>query len=160
MAGEHKTCHFKRPKRLSVKIKVMNTTDTSVKILITLFIVFVLLIFWYLLFYIGWVENYSEGLKTGEVFKFSKKGLFFKSWEGTMYLGGAHLSGGSNSTLQLDKFNFSIPEKQQTQKGDVIKTLEKCSNERKICAIFYKQWFKWPIYLDSDYVVEKVEIKN
>ena len=30
---------------------------------------------WHVLFVIGWAPNYSEGERTGDVYKFSRKGL-------------------------------------------------------------------------------------
>ena len=114
-----------------------------------------LLLFWYLFFYIGWANGYSEGERTGELYKFSKKGLIWKSWEGAMYLGGVSKS--SEGGLVLDKFYFSIPKFQESEKTELIEKLRTCASERKICTIVYKQWFKEPIYQSSEYTVEDVK---
>lgn len=79
----------------------------------TLVVIAIVVFLWWLAFYIGWGVNYSEGQRTGDVYKFSKKGLIYKSWEGEMYLGGYHSSGGDSPTLVTDKFWFSIPEGQE-----------------------------------------------
>jgi hypothetical protein len=81
--------------------------------IVTLFVVVcigVLVFLWWLLFFIGWGANFSDGERTGDIYKFSKKGLIYKSWEGEMYLGGVHSTDGDKPTLEMDKFYFSIPE--------------------------------------------------
>lgn len=114
--------------------------------------------FWFVLFYVGWMPDYSDGQRTGDVYKFSKKGVFYKSWEGTMYLGGYHSTGGDSPTIETDKFHFSIPSSEEKDKEQVILDLKKCSETRKKCTIEYKQWFKSPIYIENSYVVTGVKM--
>lgn len=106
---------------------------------------------------IGLMPNYSDGQRTGDVYKFSYKGIFYKSWEGEMYLGGVNTDN-SNGNLELDKFYFSIPADQVNAKKDLIEKLQKCAKERLTCTIHYNQWLFSPIYQDSEYTVEGVEL--
>lgn len=117
--------------------------------------VIVFCLFVYLFVVIGWMYGYSDGERTGEVYKFSKKGLIFKSWEGEMYLGGVLKN--SEGGLVLDKFYFSIPESEASEKADLIVKLQECGRDRAICTIKYNEWLKGPIYISSGYVVVGVE---
>lgn len=104
---------------------------------------------------IGLAPNYSDGERTGEIYKFSKKGLFWKSWEGAMYLG-AVSSGGDG--LGLDKFYFSIPVRQEGEKRELIEKINTCARERKICTIQYNKWFISRIFEQgSGYTVSGVK---
>ena len=123
-------------------------------------VIVAVLVFWYLVVYIGWFNGYSEGQRTGDVFKFSKKGLIWKSWEGEMYLGGIRSTGGESPRLELEKFYFSIPKNQEKDTTEWIEKLQECSKKRLNCTIVYKQWLKHPIYQDTSYTVEKVELSN
>ena len=108
-------------------------------------------VFIWLIAFVGWFPNYSEGERTGDVFRFSKKGLIWKSWEGTMYLGG--ITSGT-SGVQMEKFYFSIPESQESEKSALIEKIKECSRHRETkCTIKYKQWLKSPISIESNYVV-------
>lgn len=112
--------------------------------------------------FIGWsifgglMSNYSDGQRTGDVYKFSKKGMFSKSWEGEMYLGG--FSSDSNGQLQVEKFYFSLPG--DTQNTEAVEKLQTCAKERKNCTVHYDQWLKSPWYIDSSYIVKSVEVSD
>lgn len=101
----------------------------------------------------GHGQNYSDGQRTGDIYKFSKKGLFVKSWEGEMYLGGYHSTGGKTPTIETDKFNFSV---YGDSTSTVIEKLNNCSQKRIQCTVEYKQWFISPWSIDSKYVVTNV----
>ena len=112
------------------------------------------IIFYAPVFGIGY--GYSNGERTGDIYKFSEKGLIWKSWEGEMYLGGMVSQGGN---LQMEKFYFSIPQRDENQKKDIIKKIRECSQKRKemTCTIEYKQWLVGPIYQSSRYTVVGVK---
>lgn len=116
--------------------------------------------FFYVIIYIGWAPNYSDGERTGEMYKFARKGLIWKSWEGSMYLGGVHSSGGKNPTLQLDTFEFSIASRNEDERKEIIEKITKCARERAVCTIQYRQWLKSPIYINSSYEVIGVEMRD
>lgn len=129
--------------------------------LITIIAIILAFAFWHFVIVIGWGESYSSGERTGQVYKLSEKGLFYKSFEGEMYLGGVSSvsDGKGNSSLVMDKFEFSIPESQKTEKADIIAKLNDCAANRKICTVHYVQWFKGPIDIETSYVVVGVDEK-
>lgn len=124
---------------------------------ITFIVIGLILFVWFLLF-VGLLPNYSDGERTGEIYKFSKKGVINKSWEGEMYLGG--VSKDSEGGLVLDKFYFSIPVKEEQEKTELIEKIKECAQKRILCTVQYKQWLKSPlIYVDSSYIVTGVKAK-
>lgn len=122
--------------------------------ILNIIVVISFLFFLYLLIFPGWFYGYSEGERTGDVFKFSKKGLIWKSWEGELYLGG--LTSNKVGGLEIEKFYFSIPSKQENEKRVLIDKLKECSQKRLNCTINYKQWFKRPVIQESKYNVTNV----
>lgn len=104
--------------------------------------------------YNGCIENYSDGERTGEIYKFSKKGIFFKSWEGEMYLGG--VSSDANGSLVMDKMYFSILESDEEAKKEIISDVQQCARERATCTIQYNEWFLSPWSISSNYEVSGV----
>ena len=110
--------------------------------------------FFYVFIILGWMYGYSDGQRTGDIYKFSKKGIFIKSWEGEMYLGGYHSTGGDSPTIETDRFTFSIPA--DTASADLIADIQECTSVRKTCTIYYNQWLKEPIGIDTSYVATDV----
>jgi hypothetical protein len=103
----------------------------------------------------GLYYGYSDGERTGDIYKFSKKGLIWKSWEGEMYLGGMVDNG--NGGLQMEKFYFSIPQIDEQAKSELISKIQKCTKERKHCTIKYVEWFVGNYAINSSYEVVGVE---
>jgi len=122
-----------------------------------------IIIFILVVSFIGWLvipghgKNYSDGQRTGDIYKFSKKGLIVKSWEGEMYLGGYHSTGGKNPTIETDRFYFSV---YGDNTSNVIQKLNECSEKRIQCTVKYNQWFMHPFSIDSSYVVTDVLINS
>ena len=115
-------------------------------------------LFWHFVVVIGWMPNYSEGERTGQFYKVSKKGIFYKSWEGTIYLGGvSSVSDGQNTSLQLDKFYFSIP---ADGKAELIEKAKECANKRLVCTVIYSQYLKGPINTETSYIVQDIKLPN
>lgn len=99
------------------------------------------------------MPDYSVGERTGDIYKVSEKGVFYKSIEGRMYLGGAS---NNKNGIELDEFTFSIPEKQFKEKSEIIDRLKKCSSTRKLCTVKYSQYLNSPISIETSYVVVDV----
>jgi hypothetical protein len=96
--------------------------------------------------------NYSEGTRAGVVTKLSKKGLIWKSWEGSLNQGGTKTvhdaDGNSQVVANAIDFNVSNPE--------VIKKLQDAMNSGVRVEITYNQWFISPPSIDNDRVVVSV----
>lgn len=108
------------------------------------FIKFLLLFFLLVIGYISFVYYvpYSTGVRSGELIKFSKRGVLFKTWEGEVSQG---ISG-----AQIFIFSVSSSEKA------VVENLEKFQG-RYIKVDYverYKTFFWWG---DSRYFITKVE---
>ena len=56
---------------------------------------------------------YSEGTRVGIIYKFSKKGTIFKTYEGEMMLPGIQ---NKSKSLSTNTFNFSVTDKELAQK--------------------------------------------
>jgi hypothetical protein len=85
--------------------------------------------------------SFSDGIRTGELIKFSHKGYFFKTWEGELSQG---LSGSQ-------KFAFSVLDNEP----EVIEQLK--NNQGKFVRIEYVErygTFSW--WGDSNYYITKV----
>lgn len=108
--------------------------------------VFAILITTILLLFIGWYTfiyyaSFSEGTRSGELIKFSHKGIFFKTWEGEISQG---ISG-----AQI--FKFSVEDKQ------VIKKLEELQG--RYIKLKYKERFAKISWLgDTKYFA--IEVKE
>ena len=74
-----------------------------------------------------------------------------------MYLGVVRSSGVDAPALQMDVFNFSIPDSEYDEKKHIISKIQECARERTVCTIEYKQWYKSPIYISTRYIVTGVE---
>lgn len=97
-------------------------------------------------------ENYSNGERIGMVTKFSKKGLIFDSWEGTLNT----TQTGMNSA---EPFEFSVDNDINDPK--VIATLDSAATEGwkvkvKYHQTFGKNWFK--NRGETDYFVNEVVV--
>ncbi|MFK7032299.1 6-phosphogluconate dehydrogenase [Flavobacterium oreochromis] len=95
-----------------------------------------------LYFTILYYATYSEGTRTGELIKFSKKGYVFKTWEGELSQG---LSGNKI-------FSFSILDNEN-------KTIEKLKNlEGRYVKVTYIERYKtFPWWGDTTYFVANVQ---
>ncbi|GAA3516548.1 6-phosphogluconate dehydrogenase [Aquimarina addita] len=102
--------------------------------------IFALFTIWYTAAY---YSTYSEGVRSGELIKFSYKGVLFKTWEGEISQG---LSG-------ANIFKFSVEGKNE----EVIKKLEEYQG--RYVKLKYKERFATISWLgDSRYfIVEVVE---
>jgi len=88
---------------------------------------------------------YSEGVRTGELIKFSRKGIAVKTWEGEISQG---ISG-----AQI--FKFSVEDKETK----VIKDLQKYQG--RYVKLSYKERFGKFFWLgDTKYFITKVEQEN
>lgn len=109
-----------------------------------IFIKFLLIFFLLIIGYVSFVYYvpYSSGVRSGELIKFSKRGVLFKTWEGEMSQG---ISG-----AQIFVFSVSSSEK------EVIENLEKLQGKYVKMHYLerYKTFFWWG---DSTYFITKVE---
>jgi hypothetical protein len=90
--------------------------------------------------------SYSEGTRSGNLIKVSKKGVIFKSYEGQLNLGGISMADG----LEGNIWSFTMLEESLIDK---VKPFE----GRKV-KVYYKERYKTMPWLgDTNYIVTKIE---
>ena len=86
--------------------------------------------------------HYSEGIRAGELVKFSHKGVIIKTWEG-------QISQGVSESLQ---FEFSVEDSQDQVKQDLMNL------QGKYVKLHYFERYKTLFWLgDTKYFITKVE---
>ncbi|MBK7935960.1 MAG: 6-phosphogluconate dehydrogenase [Lewinellaceae bacterium] len=96
-------------------------------------------------YYIYRTYTISEGSRTGILYKVSKKGVMFKTYEGQLLLAGSVMMT-QQSTWDFSAQNGKVYEDLQKLEGKTIK----CHYRQKVDA------FTWQG--DTDYIVYKVEL--
>ncbi|MBN8566572.1 MAG: 6-phosphogluconate dehydrogenase [Flavobacteriales bacterium] len=109
--------------------------------------IFVKSIVLFLLLFLGYfvfifIVPYSEGYRSGELIKFSRKGMVFKTWEGELSQG---ISG-----AQI--FSFSVSPK----KEEVLQKLEDLQG-RYVKLQYIERYKAFPWWGDSAYFIIDVE---
>ena len=109
---------------------------------------------------VGCSSNYSNGYRIGRIRKFSEKGIFIKSWEGQLLLGGVVPSGDKNATLVNETFEFSVdPERGHGENiNEVVDEINKCAESEKRVKLYYNQNTLLKIRTDTDYMIWKAEV--
>ena len=101
--------------------------------------IFLLLIGYFCFLYFA---HYSEGIRAGELVKFSHKGVIIKTWEG-------QISQGVSESLQ---FEFSVEDSQNQVKQDLMNL------QGKYVKLHYFERYKTLFWLgDTKYFITKVE---
>lgn len=94
----------------------------------------------------GCGEGYSEGTRTGTITKFSRKGMFIKSYEGEMNLGGmkqvADEKGNQNMVPNVWQFHAS---------GPMVAKIQDAQAKGAPVSIGYRQWVISPISQEAGY---------
>ncbi len=96
--------------------------------------------------------SYSDGERAGTVSKFSHRGYVFKTWEGTLNVGG--YSNGTGS-MTPQPFDFSvINDSVANQINEAVKT------GQRVTLHYEQKLFKLPWNGDTQYFVTRVELVN
>lgn len=124
-----------------------NTTKRAMrKILrwtVTLIVLVLMLVVYWRYFY-----TYSEGSRVGLLQKFSKKGTFFKTYEGELVL--SSVSGNKNVVIASEKFLFSVADDSLAARLDKMQGMD--------VVVHYKQKNgKLPWRGDTQYLVDKAD---
>lgn len=119
-----------------------------VTILIFLFILFVLFGK-----FVGIPFVFSEGERTGLVTKISKKGFIFKTWEGSMNLGGMITNSDGNTVPNI--WQFSVKDEA------ILEKIQQSNRNQTRITIVYDQYLLLP-YADgsTNYLVKDVYTEN
>lgn len=96
----------------------------------------------------GCGSDYSDGERSGVVVKLSRKGVLFKSWEGTMNVGGTSVD--ANGVAVPITWDFSI------SRDSIAEEVRKAATSGKRITLGYKQWLVKPATVGTDYDVTGV----
>jgi len=94
----------------------------------------------------GCAPNYSDGTRVGIVTKMTRKGLVWKSWDGTIAMG-ASSPAGKDNTLQPVQFDFSVAD------PAVVQTLQNKLTTGERVTVHYHEWINSPIQYGHDYII-------
>jgi len=102
--------------------------------------------------------EYIKGSRVGFIVKFSQRGLFWKSYQGEVAMGGVLNSAMGGATPNT--WNFSLDNQQR--RGENVDSLVTVINaflgEAKPVKIsYYAPFFSWPWRSSSRFLVQKVE---
>lgn len=127
--------------------RIARTTRSVIKV--TLIIGVIAAIIFFSLAYWG---VYDEGLRAGTVLRISKKGMFFKTYEGQLNLQTFGALKGANPIME--SFNFSVPASEE----QVIKDLEAAAlSGERVNLHYVKRYATFPWRGDTKYYVTRVE---
>lgn len=96
----------------------------------------------------GCMPNYSDGQRVGDVVKFSRKGVIFKSYEGDLVLNAFNLKNRDQNVGNLFSFSVTDPA--------VAAEMEKNIGRR--VKIHYHQYLFAPWTQSTEYTVSKIEL--
>lgn len=99
---------------------------------------------------VGYNYVYSEGVRVGQVLKFSEKGLIWKTYEGSL--------GITQSGAYVESWNFSVDSKDEN-KLNLISTLSNAAKTGNLVEIKYSQRLGvLPWRSGTSYLVENIEL--
>jgi len=131
----------------------LNSANTEMKpkpfrkFLWGLFTVSLLVIITWIL--LGSFFSYSKGFREGYIYKFSHKGVIFKTWEGNMKTGFISFN---NTTTPNEEWKFSV-------KDDAVAEQLNKLGERVFLKLHYTQYFTRLFWKgDTKYFITKVEV--
>lgn len=104
----------------------------------------------------GLGEGVSNGSRTGTITKVTHSGLFIKSFEGEMNMGGLKKSTSreGRSISVANTFEFSVND------PAVLKVIEEALDSGDPIKLTYTKYFIKPFEISTWYVITKAEIKH
>lgn len=131
----------------NIKPRSGRSIKKFLRLLSIIILILVLGIFSFLYFGI-----YDEGVRAGVVVRVSKKGVFFKTYEGQLNM--ETFGALKKNTPFMQSFDFSI----EKSRKDVIKDLEQASlTGERVNLHYIKRYIKIPWRGNTKYFIEEVE---
>ena len=93
----------------------------------------------------GCGEGYSDGERSGLITKFSKKGIWIKSWEGELVMSGAQRD--SNGAVVANIFKFSVVD------SGTVAAVQQAQRAGQTVTLHYHRWMQSPCSQESDYTI-------
>jgi len=121
------------------------TIKSRLKTILIRFLLISVIVFCTVLWICSW--TYSEGTRSGNLIKVSKKGVVFKTIEGELNLGGVSMMEG----LEGNIWSFTVLD------DELANTFT--PYEGKKVKVYYKERYKTMPWLgDTNYIITKVEL--
>lgn len=98
---------------------------------------------------VGCKRDYSEGKRAGVIVKFSKRGLFVPSYEGTMHVGNAATATGAAT------WDFSVADSDDNR--TLINQIGAAQNSGVPVLVSYYQWAWSPFWIGTGYEATSVD---
>ena len=95
--------------------------------------------------------NVSDGFRVGTISKFTNKGMFKKSWEGELVMGGVFGKGESGMVANL--WQFSTLDKEIADKIN-----QAASSGKRVKITYHQTFLRNPFKRDTTYLAKSVEI--
>ncbi len=98
------------------------------------------------------LANYSEGYRTGNIMKISKKGVIFKTWEGQLNVGNMQMITAAANGTPGSIWDFSVTD------PSVLTQIEKAVDDGEQVKVYYhEKYYQFSWRGDTKYIVYKVE---
>jgi hypothetical protein len=98
--------------------------------------------------------SYSDGYRVGTIQKISKKGVFFKSYEGELAQGFLDANPEMDGGVATRTFSFSVP----AGSDEVLASIDRAIEHNRRVKLYYEERYRTlPWVGDTKYVVTKVE---
>lgn len=98
--------------------------------------------------------SFSDGYRVGRVEKFSNKGMFYKSYEGSLILQGYDRDDKGNMVVR--RFEFSLLAKD----AHLAQKIEDAMLKNGVVKVHYHQDWMGQIRYSTGYFVDSIEISN
>lgn len=101
-------------------------------------------------------KGYSSGARTGTITKLSYKGIFIKSYEGEMNMGGLRKksNGNGNITTVANTFSFSVND------PETVKIIEAALDSGEPIKLSYDAYLVKPFGFETPFLITKADIKH
>jgi hypothetical protein len=96
--------------------------------------------------------DYSEGYRVGKVIKLSRKGVVFKTWEGTLDFG--YLQTDSTGGVATRIWEFSVPDDAEQVRKDIDAAI---TGDYKAKLYYHEKYLRLPWRGDTKHFIYKVE---
>lgn len=105
------------------------------------------------------IPHYSQGERVGVPYKFSRKGLFCKTWEGTMNLGGlrAQTDDKGNTSMVPNTWDFTVKDEDASRFNS---TIQQAVENGSTLKVEYDQELMPVCNSEEGYFVTNVTVLN
>lgn len=97
--------------------------------------------------------QYSDGARVGNLYKFSKKGFFCKSYEGILKTG--YMTTNAKGIMTSEEFKFSVEAEDEVV---ILQLQQAMQMNQKVELGYVQKMFNPPCTYDSQYRIKSVKV--